>query len=121
MTLNALLPADAADLDRRRLRAARRTAREREREELLDALLHAERRHDELARWVTKSEQALQALQDPDLARMLKWARLELRRLKQQTHPASVADALRARNLFPETDDLVDPQGDPPARRPWGR
>lgn len=71
MTPNALLT-DSHDLDRRRLLATRRTTRERERHEMLDRLLHAERRHDELARWVTKSEQALQTLQDPDLARMLK-------------------------------------------------
>ncbi len=49
--------------------------------------------------------------------RMLEWARERLAFLDQNTLPEAIQRDLVDRNLFPEPDDLHDPEGDPPPQR----
>lgn len=48
--------------------------------------------------------------------RMLIWATARLAVLKERTSVDSLQQALIDQNLFPEPDDLYDPEGEPPAK-----
>ena len=50
-----------------------------------------------------------------------KLVRMERQGLEECLDPSRLSRLLHTRNLFPEVDDLVDPLGEPPPRRPWGR
>lgn len=56
----------------------------------------------------------------PDLARLLEWARVRLAALDQDTLPEAIQRHLVEHNLFPEPDDLHDPEGEPaPQKNYW--
>ena len=50
---------------------------------------------------------------------MIDWARDRLVALEAFLDPIKLADELRARNLFPEVDELDNPLGDPPPEWRW--
>jgi hypothetical protein len=50
---------------------------------------------------------------------MIDWAREQLTLLDVVLDPIRLADDLRAQKLFPETDELHDPLGEPPPERRW--
>jgi len=112
----------AIDLDTNRLQERRRLAhlrqeRDHERRSLLLDLMKADRRSTQLRLWLDNTDHA----QRPELEHMLEWARRQLSELEAVIDPVAVAQHLRERKLFPAVDDLHDPLGEPPARRPWGR
>jgi hypothetical protein len=88
---------------------------------LLFSLIRTERRAKELQQWIKAHDPFETAEPNPELKRMLDWARTELDTLNAVIEPARMSEMLRDRNLFPETDGLADPLGDPAPRQPWGR
>jgi hypothetical protein len=121
MTGSDLLSLDRVELERRRALSRFRNTREFERKKLLTRLLRAEQRAVQLRQWISGIASSEDIPEHSDLGRLLTWTRAELMNLENSIHPSSIADALRQSNLFPEHDELHDPLGDPPPRRPWGR
>jgi len=52
-----------------------------------------------------------------DYARMIGWAKERLAELEARTTVETIQATLQEKNLFPEPDELLDPQGDPPPKR----
>jgi hypothetical protein len=115
----SLIPSDVAELARRRALAAARQTREAERTSLLRKLVRMERQVDQLSGWVAQREADVET--SPEIQRMVDWVKAELAGLEEFFDPSKLSRLLHTRNLFPEVDDLVDPLGEPPPRRPWGR
>jgi hypothetical protein len=115
----SLIPSDVAELARRRALAAARQTREAERTSLLRRLIRMERQADQLSGWIAQCETDVETT--PEIQRMVDWAKVELGGLEEFLDPSNLSQLLHTRNLFPEVDDLVDPLGDPPPRRPLGR
>jgi hypothetical protein len=116
-----VLENDREQLSLRRKTAAARRDREAERNLLLRKLIRTGRQAELLRSWITDYERLGSAKASPELGRMLRWARGQLAALEGFLDPLELSRLLRTRNLFPEADDLVDPLGDPPPQRPWGR
>ena len=49
--------------------------------------------------------------------RMIEWAKARLAHLKAQNELETLAANLRSENLFPDEDELFDPEGDPPPKQ----
>jgi hypothetical protein len=115
----SLIPSDVAELARRRALAAARRTREAERTSLVRKLVRMERQVDQLSGWVAQREADVEP--SPEVQRMVDWVKAELAGLEEFLDPSKLSRLLHTRNLFPEVDDLVDPLGEPPPRRPLGR
>ena len=115
----SLIPSDVAELARRRGLAATRRTREAERTSLLRKLVRMERQAGQLSGWVAQREADVET--SPEIQRMVDWVKAELVGLEEFLDPSKLSRLLHTRNLFPEVDDLVDPLGEPPPRRPLGR
>jgi hypothetical protein len=115
----SLIPNDVAELARRRALAAARRTREAERTSLVRKLVRMERQVDQLSGWVAQREADVEP--SPEVQRMVDWVKAELAGLEEFLDPSKLSRLLHTRNLFPEVDDLVDPLGEPPPRRPLGR
>ena len=111
--------AERREIDRRRGLAKARRERESHRKALLSKLIRTERQAAQLRAWLANQESNIAQIADPDIARMTDWARAQLALLDTVLDPSRLADDLRARKLFPETDELHDPLGEPPERRWW--
>jgi hypothetical protein len=111
---------DAQELARRRTLLSARQNREAERTSLLAKLIETERKATELREWVALQE-SRGSTRSPEMQRLLDWAKANLSDMEQFLVPAELTQLLRAQNLFPQVDELVDPLGDPPPFRPWGR
>lgn len=101
-----------AELARRRDLAKQRVGREEARLIFLTGIADARREAEDLRRTIDLVPDGDHA--QPDLARMLKWARRRLAILDQNTLPQAIQRHLVERNLFPEPDDLNDPEGELP-------
>jgi hypothetical protein len=115
----SLIPDDVAELARRRGLAAARQTREVERTSLLRKLVRMERQAEQLSGWIAQREADVESC--PEIQRMVDWVKAELAGLEEFLDPSKLSRLLHTRNLFPEVDDLVDPLGEPPPRRPLGR
>jgi hypothetical protein len=115
----SLIPSDVAELARRRGLAAARRTREAERTSLLRKLVRMERQAGQLSGWIAQQEADVGT--SPEIQRMMDWVKAELVGLEEFLDPSKLSRLLHTRNLFPEVDDLVDPLGEPPPRRPLGR
>jgi hypothetical protein len=104
---------------RRRLAAARET-RQTERVSLLQELIETEQRAGELREWIALRE-AKGEEPSPEIRRLIIWAKAALSGMESFLSPAAITRLLGTRALFPEFDDLADPLGEPPPRRPLGR
>jgi hypothetical protein len=114
-----LVASDAEELARRRGLAAARRTRETERTLLLRKLVRMERQADQLRGWIAQRKADVGV--SPEMQRMLDWATAELVEIERFLDLSRLSRLLHTRNLFPEVDDLVDPLGEPPPRRPLGR
>jgi hypothetical protein len=114
-----LVASDAEELARRRGLAAARRTRETERTLLLRKLVRMERQADQLRGWIAQRKADVGV--SPEMQRMLDWATAELLEIERFLDLSRLSRLLHTRNLFPEVDDLVDPLGEPPPRRPLGR
>lgn len=111
---------DPQELGRRQQMAAARRQRESERLAMLAQLVDAQRRAEELKCWINAYTQPASDISHPELRRMVEWAASQLDDLEHTLSPERIAEALRERELFPETDPLNDPKGEPPGHRIWG-
>jgi hypothetical protein len=114
-----LVASDAEELARRRGLAAARRTRETERTLLLRKLVRMERQASQLRGWIAQRKADVRV--SPEMQRMLDWATAELVEIEGFLDLSRLSRLLHTRNLFPEVDDLVDPLGEPPPRRPLGR
>ncbi|MDX0921837.1 hypothetical protein GOE04_11725 [Sinorhizobium medicae] len=100
---------------RRRELARLRAEREDKRSAYLDEIAAARRKVADLQ---TTIETIPQADNLPaDYARMIGWAKERLAELEARTTVEAIQATLQEENLFPEPDELLDPQGDPPPKR----
>ncbi len=109
--------AEQQELERRRGLAKARRERENQRKRLLNRLIQTRRRVAQLREWIRSYEMVADI--DSQLARMIEWAREQLSGLEMSLEPGTLVKELNTRRLFPETDDLVDPLGEPPLERYW--
>ena len=115
----SLIPSDVAELARRRGLAAARRTRETERTLLLRKLFRMERQADHLREWIAQWEADVEV--SPEMRRMVDWVKEELAGMEEFLNPSRLSQLLQTRNLFPKDDDLIDPLGEPPPKRPLGR
>lgn len=111
--------AERRELERRRELAKARRARETMRESLLRELSRNARKVKELRQWLEDAEAAGAEAASPDVVRMLDWVRAKLADLERSLTFGRLDEILRENELFPETDNLHDPLGDPPPRTGW--
>lgn len=111
--------AERRELERRRELAKARRARETKRESLLRELSRNARKAKELRQWLEDAELAGAEVASPDVVRMLDWVRAKLADLERSLTFGRLDEFLRENELFPETDNLHDPLGDPPPRTGW--
>lgn len=111
--------AEHRELERRRELASSRRARETRRESLLRELSRNARKAKELRQWLEDAEAAGVEAASPDVVRMLAWVRAKLANLQRSLTFSRLDEFLRENELFPATDDLHDPLGDPPPRTGW--
>ncbi|THK35669.1 hypothetical protein EHS39_23905 [Ensifer sp. MPMI2T] len=102
-------------LAHRRDLAEKRRLREEHRHEFLTSLARARREVDELK--LTISAIPTNERLPLEYDRMLVWAKERLAALEARTTIECLQEALVEQNLFPEPDDLFDPEGEPPPKR----
>lgn len=93
-------------------RAEERKEREKKRGAVLDELLAISVEAAKLQAWLKEAQRWPQPVQPDEFSRFVEWARARLGRLEHAVDPSRIAEALRERNLFPESDPLVDPPED---------
>ena len=69
--------------------------------------------------WIAQWEADVEV--SPEMRRMVDWVKAELAGLEEFLNPSRLSQLLQTRNLFPKDDDLFDPLGEPPPKRPLGR
>lgn len=105
-------------MERRRALAKARRQRESDRASVLSTLMRLERRSAALKDWIDRNDGWSKAT-DPELRSLWAWAREQLAIIEQKLDPLIVAADLKDRKLFPEVDELFDPEGEPPPERRW--
>lgn len=81
--------AERRELDRRRHRLVKaRRERESHRKALLSKLIRTERQASQLRSWLANQESNIARIPDPDLARMMDWAREQLALLDAVLDPS---------------------------------
>lgn len=106
------------DLERRRALAKARKQREADREAVLANQMDLVRRARDLREWIG-ANQRMAVAAEPELRRMLAWAKEQLADVERQLDPETLAADLQERKLFPEVDELHDPKGEPPSETRW--
>lgn len=93
----------------------RRLKRETKRQEFLQRLADDQREAIELRKTI---EGASKVLSDagPEYRGMIDWARRRLQILESRNELEVLSGMLKEQNLFPESDDLFDPEGEPPPK-----
>lgn len=105
-----------AHLAHRRDLHAKRQDREAKRVTFLADLAEYQREASQLKE-VIESAQKLSAPVPAEYQRMLDWAKGRLAHLDAQNETANLTAKITSEQLFPEPDDLFDPEGDPPPKR----
>lgn len=103
-----------AVLARRRELAAGRAAREAKRLELVQTILSAQQEAKQIRGLL---DEIPDTHTSGSYVRMIAWAQARLRLLEGKTDAQAIADTLDADDLFPESDPLFDPDGEPPPKR----
>lgn len=101
-------------LARRRDLARQRSKREENRLSYLNSIINLHREIDQLRGWLAVIELKLSPRTGDDFRRMIDWARNRLTNLEATIDPGHVDQDLKDKKLFPETDELHDPEGGPP-------
>lgn len=105
-----------AEWARRRDLASKRQAREKRRFEYIDRFLS---RHDEVARLRKLAALLPRTGSSDDIERLSAWVYAHLAEVEAKLTDASIQSEIQAQELFPESDPLLDPLGDP--AEPTGR
>lgn len=100
---------------RRRELAHLRSEREDKRSAYLEEIALARRKVADLQVTIAAIPQTEEL--PPEYGRMIAWAKERLADLEARTTIEAVQEALREQNLFPEFDELFDPEGDPPPKQ----
>jgi hypothetical protein len=100
---------------RRRELARLRAEREDKRSVYLEEIAAARRKVADLQTTIDAIPQADNL--PADYARMIGWAKERLTELEARTTVEAIQATLQEKNLFPEPDELLDPEGDPPPRQ----
>ncbi len=103
---------------RRKLHELRLT-REENRLKFLLQLANYQREAASLSATIEAANEAHEAAPS-EYRRMIDWARARLKFLEDQNDVSVLSENLRVANLFPENDELNDPEGDPPPKDRWG-
>jgi hypothetical protein len=107
------------ELSRRRDLKRRRAEREKDRLTYLNEVMELEREIEELRQWVTAAKPKAECVPASDFARLFNWAQQRLNVLVEKVTLERLEGDLQAKRLFPETDDLHDPLGDPSETEGW--
>jgi hypothetical protein len=99
--------------ERRRGLAKQRSEREERRLTYIRSIFELNDEADRLRDWLDRDEIKDASDVGDDFARLVAWAQARLSALEATTHPRNLDEDLKAKKLFPETDDLTDPLGDP--------
>ncbi len=91
----------------------RRNDREQKRIRFLAELADYQREAANL-KVIIASASAVLAQAEPEYRRMIDWAKDRLAHLEDQNALGPLTANLKLQNLFPESDELFDPEGDPP-------
>ena len=102
-------------LAHRRDLAARRTEREKARLAFFGWIADARREADDLKATIALVPQDKEF--PPDYVRMISWAENRLAELVRLTTVSRIQDLIIEKELFPDPDDLHDPNGDPPPKK----
>lgn len=100
--------------ERRRALAERRSQREERRLTYIRSVFELNNEADRLNEWLERPEIKNARDAGDDFVRLVAWARKRLSNLEATTAPKNLNEDLKAKKLFPEIDDLIDPQGDLP-------
>lgn len=102
-------------LRHRRELAAKRATREVKRLEFLKAIADARREVSDLKATIGAIPRASDL--SPEYQKMIEWAELRLEALEAKTAVQQIHADIVALALFPEPDELHDPEGDPPPQK----
>lgn len=108
-----------AEMQRRRQLAAARADREQKRLDYLNHILAMRDEAVKIKAWLVSAPQDVSLANAGEYKRMLTWAKKRLEQLEVETGPKAIAESLKGASLFPETDDLFDPLGEPPTKYDW--
>lgn len=99
---------------REQLAALARARKEREarRQEFLQRFVTLSTEADELRSFLTRLHERTPAKPSGELGRLTQWVEARLERLEGELTPEGISDALGERNLFPEVDDLAEPEAE---------
>jgi hypothetical protein len=99
---------------REQLAALARARKEREarRQEFLQRFVTLSTEADELRSFLTRLHERMPANPSGELGRLSQWVEARLERLEGELTPEGISDALGERNLFPEVDDLAEPEAE---------
>jgi len=89
-----------------------REKRERSRQKILDELIAISTEARKLRTWLEEAKRWSGRSPSDDFARFVVWARNRLEHLDYAVDPDGIAESLKARELFPENDLLIDPPED---------
>lgn len=93
----------------------RRLKRETKRQEFLQGLADDQREAIELRKTIEGASKLLSEA-GTEYRSMIDWARRRLQTLESRNEPEVLSGMLKEQNLFPEPDDLFDPEGEPPPK-----
>lgn len=103
-----------AELARRRDLAKKRKEREEARVTWLNELVDLRREAAGIRDWLASLPPEAKVDPDTERGRMLIWAKARLSNLEARIDLDAAFSQIDGKSLFPETDDLYDPLGDPP-------
>lgn len=102
-------------MQRRRELARLRSERETKRSSYLEEIAAARRKVVEMRQTIDMIPAAGHL--PAEYERMIAWANERLAELEAKTTVEAIQSALVDKGLFPEQDDLLDPEGDPPPKQ----
>jgi hypothetical protein len=103
-------------LAHRRNLQERRLKREEERQAFLKQLADDQREAADLRSTIEGANRSPTET-EPEYRAMIEWAKQRLQTLESRNEIEVLSAILREQNLFPDPDDLFDPEGDPPPRK----
>ncbi len=110
----------AGILRHRRHLAKLRSDREEARVSLMRELVDLRREANDIRAWLAELPEDCRANANGSLERMIVWAEARLDDLVSKTTASAAEAKLDGRDLFPEIDELEDPEGDPPPPSMYG-
>jgi hypothetical protein len=99
---------------RRRELARKRAEREEKRASYLNSIINVHNEIRCLRQWSADIEAVSRSSAPSGLAQLINWTRQRLVRLETVIDPLHIDQDLKEKGLFPEIDELHDPDGDPP-------